>query len=43
MKSQFRIKNLKGPLSKGGAASKIYVDDIFKNDIDFKDTKYKIR
>ena len=39
IKNQFRIKNLPDPLSIREAASKTYVDNIFKNDIDFNDVK----
>ena len=37
MKNQHRIKKLTVPFSIGKAASKNYVDKIFKNDIEFKD------
>ena len=40
-KNQFRNKNLPDPISTREAASKRYVDNIFKNDIDFKDVKLK--
>ena len=39
LKNQFRIKNLPTPISITEAASKNYVDNIFKNDIDFNDVK----
>ena len=39
MKNQFRIKNLPDPISIREAASKTYIDNIFKNDIDFNDVK----
>ena len=39
MKGQYRIKNLPDPLSIREACSKNYVDNIFKNDIDFNKVK----
>ena len=39
LKNQSRIKNLPDPISIREAASKNYVDNIFKNDIDFNDVK----
>ena len=39
LKNQYRIKNLPDPVSITEAASKNYVDNIFKNDIDFNDVK----
>ena len=39
LKNQFRIKNLPDPFSIRDASSKNYVDNIFKNDIDFNDVK----
>ena len=39
LKNQYRIKNLPDPISITEAASKNYVDNIFKNDIDFNDVK----
>ena len=39
LKNQFRNKNLPDPISIREAASKNYVDNIFKNDIDFNDVK----
>ena len=39
LKNQFRIKNLPDPISIREPASKNYVDNIFKNDIDFNDVK----
>ena len=39
LKNQYRIKNLPNPISITEAASKNYVDNIFKNDIDFNDVK----
>ena len=38
-KNQYRIKNLPDPVSITEAPSKNYVDNIFKNDIDFNDVK----
>ena len=37
MKNHFRIKNIPFPISIREAASKNYIDNIFKNDIDFND------
>ena len=37
LKNQFRFKNLPDPVSVNEPASKNYVDNIFKNDIDFND------
>ena len=39
MKNQFRIENLPDPVSIREPASKFYVDNISKNDIDFNDVK----
>ena len=39
LKNQYRTKNLPDPISIREAASKNYVDIIFKNDIDSKDVK----
>ena len=39
LKNQNRIKNLPDPISIREPASKNYVDNIFKNDIDFNDVK----
>ena len=39
LKNQYRIKNLPDPISIKEAVSKNYVDNIFKNDIDFNDVK----
>ena len=39
LKGQYRIKNLSDPLSIREPASKNYVDQIFRNDIDFNDVK----
>ena len=39
LKGQFRIKNVPDPISIREACSKNYVDNIFKNDIDFNDVK----
>jgi len=38
-KNQFRIKNLPDPISIRDACSKNYIDNVFKNDIDFNDVK----
>ena len=42
LKNQYRIKNLPDPTSIREPASKIYVDNMFKNDIDFNDVKLEI-
>ena len=39
LKNHFRIKNLPDPISIREAASKNYIDQIFRNDIDFNDVK----
>ena len=39
LKDQFRIKNLIDPINLYDACNKNYVDNIFKNDIDFNDNK----
>ena len=39
LKNQYRIKNLPDPVNITEAASKNYVDNIFKYDIDFNDVK----
>ena len=39
LKNQYRIKNLPDPISIREPASKNYVDNIFKNDLDFNDVK----
>ena len=39
MRNQYRIKNLPDPISIREAASKNYIDQIFRNDIDFNDVK----
>ena len=39
LKIQYRIENLPDPISIREACSKIYLDIIFKNDIDFNDLK----
>ena len=39
LKNQFRIKNLIDPINLYDACNKNYVDNIFKNDIDFNDNK----
>ena len=38
-KIQYRIKNIKYPTSIRDACSKNYVDDLFRNDINFNDVK----
>ena len=37
LKNQFRFKNVPDPIIIRAAATKNYVDNIFKNDIDFND------
>ena len=39
IRNQYRSKSLPDPFSMGDACSKIYVDKIFKNIIDFNDVK----
>ena len=39
LENQFRNENLPDPISIREACSKNYVDNIFKNDIDFSDVK----
>ena len=39
LKNQYRIKNLPDPISIREACNKYYIDNIFKNDIDFNDVK----
>ena len=39
LKNQYRIKNLPNPIEIYDACNKNYVDNIFKNDIDFNDVK----
>ena len=39
LKNQYRIKNLLDPISLQDACNKNYIDNIFKNDIDFNDVK----
>ena len=39
LKNQFRIKNMPDPISIREAVPKKYVDNIFRNDIDFDDVK----
>ena len=39
LKNRYRIENLPDPISIRDACSKNYVDNIFKNDIDFNDVK----
>ena len=41
MKKHYRIKNLSDPISIREACSEVYFDNIYKNDIDFKDVKLK--
>ena len=42
LKNQYRIKNLPDPISIRDGASKNFVDNVFKNDIDFNDVKLGI-
>ena len=42
LKNQFKIKNLPDPMSNKEPASKNYVDDVFRIDIDFNDMKQGI-
>ena len=39
LKNQYRIKNLIDPINLQDACNKNYIDNIFKNDIDFNDVK----
>ena len=39
VKDQYKTKNLPDPISIREPSSKNYVDNIFKNDIDFNDVK----
>ena len=39
LKNQYRIKNLLDPINLQDACNKNYIDNIFKNDIDFNDVK----
>ena len=39
LKNQYRFKNLLGPINLQDACNKNYIDNIFKNDIDFNDVK----
>ena len=39
LENQYRIKDLPNPISIREACNKIYIDNIFKNDIDFNDVK----
>ena len=39
LKNQYRIKNLPDPICIREACSKNYIDNVFKNDIDFNDVK----
>ena len=41
LKNQYRIKNLLDPINLQDACNKNYIDNIFKNDIDFNDVKLK--
>ena len=43
MKNQYRITNLPDPLSIRESCKKNYVDNIFKNDIDFNDVKVETK
>ena len=41
LENQYKIKKLPDPISIREACSKNYIDNIFKNDIDFNDVKLK--